>query len=104
MLCCASVALVGDVVFSGNVTLTGKITLPGGVVLTWDENDPSDEVTGYYLYYGTGSSNYNTMTNYVGLSRSVVASGLLPGTNYFFAVTATNVFGESDYSNEVSLW
>ena len=82
------------------------------VTLAWDRN-PEPDVSGYVVYYGnfsrfdtnnpnpsepypwhTNTSNVTTWTVY----------DITKGTNWFFALTATNLAGlESDFSNEVML-
>jgi hypothetical protein len=79
----------------GAVPLQGK-----NVTLAWDRNSEPD-IAGYYLYYGTATGNYATSTNAGNATN--VAVNLVPGTTYFFAVTAFNTAGqESDYSTEIS--
>jgi chitinase len=68
------------------------------VTLRWD---PSAGADGYRLYYGERSQAYDT-TLEIGSPTQAAVGGLAPGHTYFFAVTAYNTAGESDYSNEVS--
>ncbi|MEK6880637.1 MAG: hypothetical protein AABY22_13555 [Nanoarchaeota archaeon] len=99
---------------------------PFGVYLFWDENAPTDQVIGYRLYYGTNSGQYLTSIE-VGLSNrcflvitntstKITASLPNPGktnifiwnkanfpTDLYFAATAYNSFGESEYSNQIML-
>jgi hypothetical protein len=59
-------------------------------------------VTGYAVYYGTSSRVYSGRMDASTATQGTM-SGLVPGTKYFFAVTAYNSSGvESDYSAEVS--
>ncbi len=68
--------------------------------LSWDPvNDPT--VQGYNVYYGTSSRHYQTYAN-AGPHTTYTVTNLQPGTTYYFAVTAYNSAGESDYSDEVS--
>jgi len=69
--------------------------------LTWQPNEEPD-IKGYVVHQGTESRKYTTKTE-VGQLTVFAARGLLPGTTYFFAVTAKNELFESDYSNEVEL-
>ena len=70
------------------------------VDLEWDPNSEAD-VAGYKLYYGTASGTY-TETVDVGNTTTATAANLIPGTTYFFAVTAYNLEGlESLTSNEI---
>jgi len=74
------------------------------VTLAWDPSGP--EVAGHRLYYGVSSriyaSTYSTSID-VGDATSCSVSNLVPGTTYFFAVTAYDWEGvESDYSAEIA--
>jgi fibronectin type 3 domain-containing protein len=75
----------------------------GAVTLSWDA--PADPVTGYRVYYGTRSRNYNQAFGdgeFVATNTHVV-TGLQSGRTYYFAVTATDASGaQSDFSNEAS--
>jgi fibronectin type 3 domain-containing protein len=88
---------------SGSATnATG--TTAGTATLAWDAvTAPS--LQGYRVYYGTFSGRYlqspgqglpvgNDTTTYQ-------VTGLSTGATYYFAVTAYDLEGESDYSNEV---
>lgn len=71
------------------------------VTLVWDPS-PSQDVTGYKIYYGTSSRSYTNVI-VVGNVLTATITGLVEGTKYYFAATAYNVLGwESDYSAEVS--
>ena len=71
------------------------------VTLAWDPS-PSPTVAGYNVYYGTASLAY-TYEQSAGAATSATVPGLLPGTTYYFAVTALDAAGdESIFSNEVS--
>ncbi len=60
----------------------------------------------YRIHYGTLSRNYTTEIDVIspevvdGKIMAVV-DGLLEGSTYYFAATAYNAYGESDYSNEM---
>jgi hypothetical protein len=70
------------------------------VMLEWDANTETD-LAGYKIYYGPASGIYTNVVD-VGNLISNRVSGLLLGTEYFFAVTAYNTSGvESPFSNEV---
>jgi hypothetical protein len=72
------------------------------VFLAWNPN-PSPFVAGYTLHYGLASSNY-TATVDAGDNWSGAVEGLIEGANYFFAVSAYDVFGtESVNSDEISV-
>jgi len=74
------------------------------VSLAWDAS-PDASVTGYKIYRGTNSGNYNYVTNVGNVTNCTIP---LPMENvgyvtYFFAATAYDGSGlESDFSNEVS--
>ena len=71
------------------------------VNLSWNAS-VTPNVTGYRLYYGRASGAYDTVID-VGMSTTASVDGSLTvGATYFFAATAYNDFGESDYSNEAS--
>ena len=88
------------------------------VTLAWDANSASDQVTSYSIYYRTASSGppYDGEEASEGESPIVVPvselsdpqfpqytiHGLIDGEVYYFAVTATNEYAESGFSNEVS--
>ena len=81
----------------------------GSVTLSWQpptenaDGTPLLDLSGYYIYVGTSSSNYDyreIRLDNPGLSAYVVEN-LEPGT-YFFAATAFNSSGmESRFSDEV---
>ena len=80
------------------------------VTLGWDRN-PEPDVTGYVVYYGNYSrfdtNNPNPGTPYPWHTNTANVTNwtvydLLRATNWFFALTATNLAGlESLFSNEV---
>jgi len=70
------------------------------VTIAWDANTEPD-VEGYILYYGTTSPDYLYDVD-VGNSTSCAISGLEQGQVYYFAATAYNASGESEFSEEVS--
>ena len=71
------------------------------VTLAWEWSTNSD-VVGYNLYYGVASQTYTNRIQ-VGNVTNATISGLVSGTTYFFAATATDSVGlESEFSNEVT--
>jgi len=68
------------------------------VSLAWDS---SNEAMGYKIYYGFESRNYPFVVD-LGLWAQCTISDLNYGQMYYFAVTAYNEFGESDFSREVA--
>ncbi|HXG49157.1 MAG TPA: Ig-like domain-containing protein, partial [Methylomirabilota bacterium] len=91
-----ALAFVAALISGGPVLLAQT-----SVTLAWDPN-PETNLVGYIVRYGTSSGNYST-TVPVGLATSRQITGLTPGTTYYFAVYARNVFDlESVPSDEVS--
>jgi hypothetical protein len=71
-----------------------------GVTFAWTPN--TDIVAGYKIHYGPASRTYNQLFDARNVTSGTV-SNLVPGTRYFFALTAYNSQGlESDYSNEIT--
>ena len=68
--------------------------------IAWDDNTEPG-VEGYILYYGTTSQAYLHNVD-VGNSTSCTISGLEQGQVYYFAATAYNAIGESEFSEEMS--
>jgi hypothetical protein len=75
------------------------LSLPAeAVMLAWDA---SPGAQGYALHYGESPGLYHTSLD-TGPATQASVSGLTPGQTYYFAATAYNGVGESDFSNEVS--
>jgi hypothetical protein len=75
--------------------------LAGSISVAWD---PVQQATGYRVYYGTASRQYDSFVD-VGASTGAVISGLDDCTTYYASVKAYNQFGEStQYSNEIEGW
>jgi hypothetical protein len=71
------------------------------VSFEWDANPVTEEIAGYKIYYGIASRNYTKNID-VGNVTTGIVKDLPVSTNYFFAATAYDKYGnESDYSNEV---
>ncbi|MEW6001773.1 MAG: PKD domain-containing protein [Nitrospirota bacterium] len=88
--------------------LYSSTLLADDVTLFWDppttneDGTPLTDLSGYKIYYGTGSGNYSNVVN-VGNVTSYTVLNLTGGVTYYFAATAYNIYGnESKYSNEVS--
>ncbi len=75
----------------------------GDVTLAWDNDKPSTN-QGFKLYFSANAStpmtNWTVLTNISGL-RSNATVRVVPGAA-FFAITATNLWGESSFSNVAS--
>ena len=88
---------------------SGSSPLPadtlGTIQLAWDASSDSS-VTGYYVYYGTRSGNYENYQDTGSISSNPVfftLTGLAKGQPYYIAVTAYDASSnESGFSNEVS--
>jgi hypothetical protein len=74
-------------------------------MLSWDAS-PSESVAGYRVYFGTAPGHYLQSRGEgvdAGAAVAWALHGLLPGTTYYFAVTAYGADGsESAFSNEAS--
>ena len=68
------------------------------VTLTWDFNDPAEEITAYCIYEIKGS-NYVKVATVPGSTYAVVIP--TQGGFHMFTCTASNAFGESPFSNTV---
>ncbi len=72
------------------------------VRISWNPNtEPT--VEGYMVYYGTESKSYMQPPLKVKNSTTIEIGDLDEGMTYYFAVTAYNDLGESEYSEEVSV-
>ena len=79
-------------------------------ILSWDQN-PEEELAGYYLYIGTSSRTYNenplmlpkeSLSEVNGRVSYQFPLTVAQGVTYYFTVTAYDTFGyETDFSNEV---
>jgi len=75
--------------------------LAGHIDLAWSAN-PEPDVAGYIAHYGTLSGEYTKSLD-LGKVTSARITGLLEDTEYFFVLTAYDVYyNESDFSGEVS--
>lgn len=83
------------------MTVFARNAMGAEATLAWDASSDTG-VTGYRLYWGTQSQQYELLAD-VGNSTSEAVSNLQSGTTYYFAATAYDAQGnESGYSNEVS--
>jgi len=93
---------------AANMTLTVTLTGTGmhWVGLTWTDSDPT--ITGYNVYRGTVSGGpYGTKVNgsdaIISRSYADADPALVPGTAYYYVVTALNAAGESAKSNQAQV-
>jgi chitinase len=83
------------------ITLMNSLAQAVDVQLAWNPS-PSPQVTGYQLYYGTGSGQYSVSVD-TGTATTAALSGLQVGQKYYFAALAYDAAGyDSPFSNEVS--
>ncbi|HCI45360.1 MAG TPA: hypothetical protein DE315_07530 [Candidatus Omnitrophica bacterium] len=82
----------------GAPTLSSAVPGNGQVALQWTAATTS---TGYKVKYGTTSGVYGTTLD-VGNVTTHAVTGLTNETPYYFIVTASNGFGESGPSNQLS--
>jgi hypothetical protein len=91
---------------SGTPQLPPVPTVPTGVTATGGDGQvslswtPASGATSYNVKRGTSSGTYPTVTNVT--TTSLVVTGLVNGTPYYFVVSALNLYGESTNSSEVS--
>jgi len=86
-------------VFLSLLFLVGNV-FGAGVSLEWDPV-VADDLAGYKMHWGTSSGAYSDSVVF-GTETVYKVTGLMLGTQYFFACTAYDTDGnESDYSNEV---
>ena len=79
------------------------ISIAAEVTLEWDPNPESENVTGYKVYYGYSSGNYEINFN-VGNQTTYTIPDLKSGQVYYFAVTAYNEGYESSFSEEIDYY
>ena len=72
------------------------------IKLAWDSPPPDSNVVGYKVYYGTASGTYKPPIDLRYVTTTYTVQHLSKGVTYYFAVTAYNQYGESDFSNEAS--
>ncbi|MBU0965460.1 MAG: hypothetical protein KKA54_03655 [Proteobacteria bacterium] len=81
-----------------------KPTYCHAVTLTWTANDPIENVSGYKIYYGSASGQYDSSTdvgNVTSCEIEDVISTLEVGKTYYLTATAYSSTSESDFSAEV---
>ena len=75
------------------------------ITLAWDPNNPNEQVSKYTVYQKIGST-YNKIKDVQASACTATEcrttlDGVTPGV-YTYVVTASNAWGESGYSNEVT--
>ncbi len=86
---------------AGSATATITVAALDSVQLSWNANTETN-LAGYKLYMGTASGVYGTPAT-LGLVTTTTLKTLVPGTTYYFALTAFNTAGqESAKSAEIS--
>ncbi len=82
------------------ILLYGSVSYATDLTLAWD---PPNQEPGlvYNLCYGTASDTYTACIDTEN-QTSVTIENLEPGLKYYFAATASNQYGESEYSQEIS--
>jgi len=92
----------------GGTTGGGTTGTATSLTLTWDapttntDGTPISDLAGYKVYYGVVPGSYYAPID-AGSATSSVIQNLVPGTTYYFTVTAYDGSGnESAYATEVS--
>lgn len=93
---------VGDVcdVPKSPSNLTATAVSAAQINLTWKDNSTIE--TGYRVEQKVGTAGYTTIATLGANATGYSNSGLKPATPYFYRVVATNLRGNSTYSNEAS--
>jgi len=90
------IATLGGILFASQ----GLVMAAQSVSFRWSPNTEPD-VAGYRVHYGVASRTYTQIVD-VGDSTTATITNLLPGTTYYFALTAYNSVGlQSDYTGEL---
>lgn len=87
-------------------------------LLMWDPNPAEEGITNYIVFVGTSTNTvvwtnwlgeahtnhvYDLLTNQVGNVTTNILSNMVDGVRYWIAAKAENAFGQSDYSDEISV-
>jgi hypothetical protein len=70
-------------------------------LITWPANPAIDKVTGYNVYWGTVSNQYGTPVNVTITQAACSTIGITVVGQYYVAISAVNMIGESGKSVEV---
>jgi ABC-type nitrate/sulfonate/bicarbonate transport system substrate-binding protein len=75
----------------------------GQITLRWlePENAGGTSITNYTIYRGTSSGGESILTT-IGANLSFVDSSVIQGSTYYYKISAINLVGESEQSNETS--
>ncbi len=93
---CTSCALF---FFLAQIFLLSNPANSAQVTLQWDASSDPD-VAGYKIHYGYASRDYSAHID-VGKTNTYTVANLQDGLTYYFAATAYDALGESNYSGEV---
>ena len=63
--------------------------------------NPSSGASGYKIHYGTSPNSYSSVVDVGNVTQATIQQDLDDCTTWYFAVTAYNSLGESDFSSEV---
>ena len=69
------------------------------ITLAWDPPSQGSDLT-YTLCYGKSSNTYTTCID-TGYQTSTTLENIEPGVSYYYAATASNQYGESEFSQEI---
>jgi len=85
-------------------TLNTAVPGSSNVTVTWTAptNVGGTPITGYLVYYGIGTPDTPFGGMQASSARSLLVTGVTPGTTYVFAVMAYNIIGGSSLSNVLS--
>ncbi|HJZ77552.1 MAG TPA: choice-of-anchor tandem repeat GloVer-containing protein [Vicinamibacterales bacterium] len=109
---CGAIGKTGRLPLGGRVAAADVVAPPGPpsslgatvsgqtVVLAWNVSSAGGAPTAYVLQVGSSPGSSNVVVSSVGLTTSLTADGVPPGT-YYARVVATNASGTSAPSNEV---
>ncbi len=77
-----------------------KITLSGYPILTWEEeNNPFIPILGYNIYRGEDPTNLQQIATLSANRTVFIDLNVTQGKEYYYAITAFNELGESEFSN-----
>ncbi len=85
---------------AGPDSLKAQVVSPKQVNLSWSDN--ADNEQGYILERASNDSAYRQIMKLPANSVSFSDTGLIPISDYKYRITAYNIIGNAEYSNEVS--